>query len=144
MCNTCNGNGTARNNDNCCCSCNGNSCNFQRICRDCNGNIVVRNSNCCGCGCNSCGCGCNGCGNGFWNLFGGNNRCCGCHHHCGCNNCGCCSDNFRNRDINVITFCGNRGSGASTAFATNGDDYYARQYGLNSRRDRSSCCCDND
>lgn len=137
MCNTCNGNGTARNNCNCCCRCNGNCWNFQRICRDCNGNIVVRNSN--GCCCNNCDC--NGCGSGFWNLFGGNNRC-GCNNNCGCGNCGC-GCNSRNNDINV-TFCRNCWSGGSTAFATNGDDYYARQYGLNSRRDRSSCCCGND
>lgn len=128
---------------NSCCN-NGSNFGFQRICRDCNGNIRVRNSNCCGC--NGCSNNWNWWNNGWngWNWW--NNGC----------NCDCSSDwsngNSRSGDIRLITVCGNSGNtdnsrqsrnsdNDTTRASDNGDDYYARQYGLNGRSGRSSCGC---
>ena len=131
MCNTCNSSVFSSNGNGCGCnSCCCNSCNnggtyvFQRICRDCNGNIVVSNSG--GCGCNSC-------------------------CHCGCQ-CGCTNGNARSGDIRLVTVCGNSGntdngrqsSGcaySATATSEIDDAYYARQYALNGRNNRSLCGC---
>lgn len=127
-------------------SCCSNSCYnpcYQRICRDCNGNIRVSNSNGCGYSTASTNNGCNGGWNTWNNGWNGNSG----HSGCGCEN-----GNSRSGDIHFITVCGNSGNngngrrcryfeGDTTATSDSGDDYYARQYGLNGRSGRSSCGC---
>lgn len=126
-------------NNGCSCGCNngcGNSLwnwlfgnNTQWLCRDCNGNIRV-NQRSCGCGCNNC-CGCN-------------NNGCGCNGNNGTDTASVFGNNGNNR-FACVTFCRNW-NGSSTAFTTSngdGDSYYARQFGLFSRRN-SSCCCGSD
>lgn len=139
MCNTCNSCGGLWNlfggcgcNNGCGNTFNGNS---QFICRDCNGNIWVRtsNGNSC-CGCNAC----HSCNSSTWNN-------CGCNNSNGslltANGCGC------NRACvtvcgNALTLSQNRSGCGSSNFCTDGDAYYARQFGLtNSGRNSCSCGC---
>ena len=127
MCNGCNSNRSGGYNSGC-----GYTCGYatqvnatanvspfsQRLYRDCNGNIRVMNY--------------------------ANNSCCRCHccYRCPCR-CGCGGNN------GCVTICG--ASANATASATGSantttnvgscDDYYARQYGLNGRNNRSRCGC---
>lgn len=124
MCNVCNMN---------CCGCAGNWFNTlfggttQSICHDCCGNIRVNQWQNSRCGCHSCrhcgcGCGCNGNGTGTTNTDNGNG-----------------SNGGR---FACYTVCGNfNGFNTPTQTSTvNGDQYYARQYGLCAQT-RSSCGC---
>ncbi len=119
------------NFSNCGNSCGCNSCaqsslwntGYQCICRDGCGNIRVRS--CCGCNTQS-NCGCS------------NN--CNCNNNCGCNNDNSNnSSNSRGNGFTCFTFSGNNVNSQNTgSTVSNGDSYYARQYGLYSG---SRCPC---
>ncbi len=110
------------------------SLNGQRVCRDSCGNLRIQNgcyngcSSCNGCHCcNQCHCGCCGCGsNGSNSGTSGNNTGNG------------------NGGFTCVTFCGNSTNNATqtTSMTTSDvwDSYYSRQYGVNSRGCRRSCC----
>ena len=99
-----------------------------------------------GCQCrnNSCACSCSTAGTGTATTQNG----CGCCNRCNNNGClqntaqngGCCCNNgcqptYRRNNWVCVTYCGYANP---TTFASNGDAYYARQYGLTSAR---TCGC---
>ena len=102
----------------------------QRLCRDCNGNIRVINDG-------------NGCCNQRWHT-------CPCYCGCGCGNnttdtnngtdTGNANGNTNGRYA-CVTVCGVLANTPTTANATTGDDYYARQYALNRRNNHCGCRC---
>ena len=102
----------------------------QRVCRDACGNLRVQNGCCNSChSCNSCHCGCNCCGSNGSN--GSNSGTSG-------NTTGNGSGGFT-----CVTFCGNSTNSTAQTTSTTSDvwdAYYSRQYGLNSRSGRRSCC----
>lgn len=132
FCNTCSNNGRVGCGCSSCCNGNGSFWNWgrQSVCRDCNGNIWVNQRNTCGCGCS------NGSG---WSLASASS--CGCNNGCGCNGNG--TDTASNGNGNggrftCVTYCGTNGLTTATS---NGDLYYARQYGLYPFGYHSGCGC---
>lgn len=118
------------------------------------------NRSSCGCGCNnfwnwnrsSCGCGCNN--TSLLNLLFGNTFSTTNNSGCGYSSCNNCENNNRNRNTCCritregnsvsLTCCNFHNRSSREGFSTfDSDDYYARQFGLNSRsgNSRSSCGC---